>query len=71
MNYVYELKVENYPGSFFIPPQALTMHVPLRIIIVSYNKSGDIYNACLILLDGKLRKAILITVLTRKAHNNK
>jgi hypothetical protein len=39
------------------------MHSPLGMIFISYNKSGTIYkiyNACLILQDGKLRKAKLV-----------
>jgi hypothetical protein len=48
-----------------------TIHPPLEIIFVSYNKTGAIYNACLILQDGKLRKIKLVTALKKKVHNSK
>jgi hypothetical protein len=47
------------------------MHSLLGSIFVSFNKSGDIYNACLILQDGKLRKIKLVTVLKRRTQNSK
>jgi hypothetical protein len=30
ITYVYELKGENHPGSFFIPPQALDIDIPTK-----------------------------------------